>query len=71
VSDGPTCHLRVMTWNLWWRFGPHWTDRQHGIRQTLRAVDADLVALQEVWGGAETTQAHELGASLGLHPSLV
>ena len=55
---------RVMTWNIWWRFGPGWADRQPGIRETLRAVDADLVALQEVWGAAETSQAQELGDSL-------
>ncbi len=56
-----------MTWNLWWRFGPQWRERQHGILQTLRAVDADVVALQEVWRTDATTQAHELGGRLGLH----
>ena len=27
--------VRAMTWNIWWRFGPRWQDRQPGIRQTL------------------------------------
>jgi endonuclease/exonuclease/phosphatase family metal-dependent hydrolase len=66
ISDLPAGRARVMTWNIWWRFGPHWQDRQHGLVETLRAVDADVVALQEVWGTAETTQAHEFAGQLGL-----
>jgi endonuclease/exonuclease/phosphatase family metal-dependent hydrolase len=67
MSDLPAGRARVMTWNIWWRFGPHWQDRQHGLLETLRAVDADVVALQEVWGTAETTQADEFAGQLGLH----
>ena len=40
--------LRVMTWNLWWRFGP-WEARIPAIEATLAQVDADIAALQEVW----------------------
>jgi len=36
---------RVMTWNLWWRFGPRWRDRQPGIVATLSAVDPAAVTL--------------------------
>ena len=46
---------------------PCWQDRQDGVLETLRGVDADVVALQEVWGTAETTQAHEFADQLGLH----
>ena len=67
MSDLPAGRARMMTWNVWWRFGPRWQDRQHGLLETLRAVDADVVALQEVWGTAETTQAHEFAGQLGLH----
>ena len=56
-----------MTWNIWWRFGPKWQERQSVLVETMRAVDPDVVALQEVWGTDETTQAHEFAASLGLH----
>ena len=56
-----------MTWNIWWRFGPKWQERQSVLVETLRAVDPDVVALQEVWGTDETTQAHEFAAILGLH----
>jgi endonuclease/exonuclease/phosphatase family metal-dependent hydrolase len=56
-----------MTWNVWWRFGPRWQARQPGILRTLREVDADVVALQEVWGTDRTTQVDELAAELGRH----
>jgi endonuclease/exonuclease/phosphatase family metal-dependent hydrolase len=57
--------LRVLTWNVWWRFGP-WQARQPAIAATLRRIDADVVALQEVWaevGGPNQAQllADELG----------
>jgi len=39
--------LRVMSWNLWWRFGP-WQDRQPAIAAVLAAEGADLIGLQEV-----------------------
>jgi endonuclease/exonuclease/phosphatase family metal-dependent hydrolase len=59
--------IRVMTWNIWWRFGPRWRDRQPGIRETLTQVRPDVVALQEVWAGDGTTQAHELADALQMH----
>ncbi len=59
--------VRAMTWNIWWRFGPRWRDRQPGIRTTLEQLRPDVVALQEVWAGDGTTQADELADSLGMH----
>jgi endonuclease/exonuclease/phosphatase family metal-dependent hydrolase len=59
--------VRVMSWNLWWRFGPQWRQRQPLILRTLREVDPDVVALQEVWGTDGTSQAHELADGLGWH----
>ncbi|NEK59149.1 endonuclease [Geodermatophilus sabuli] len=59
--------LRVVTWNVWWRFGERWRERQPAVVETLRDLDADVVALQEVWGTASTTQADELARALGLH----
>jgi endonuclease/exonuclease/phosphatase family metal-dependent hydrolase len=67
MAGGPTGSVRVTTWNVWWRFGPRWRDRQPGLVHTLREVDSDVVALQEAWGTAETTQAHEFAGQLGLH----
>jgi endonuclease/exonuclease/phosphatase family metal-dependent hydrolase len=59
--------VRAMTWNIWWRFGPHWQDRQPAIRATLERLRPDVVALQEVWAGDGTTQADELAKALGMH----
>jgi endonuclease/exonuclease/phosphatase family metal-dependent hydrolase len=59
--------VRAMTWNIWWRFGPRWQDRQHGILATIEAFRPDVVALQEVWATDETTQAEELATSLRMH----
>ena len=40
---------RILTWNVWWQFGP-WRDRQPAILKVLREQEADIVFLQEVWG---------------------
>lgn len=60
--------LRVLTWNVWWRFGP-WQRRKSGILATLEAHDPDVVALQEVWTDTSngTGLADELAAALGYH----
>ncbi len=57
--------VRVVTWNLWWRFGP-WRERQPAITSALRDAASDVLTLQEVWAGADDNQAHQLGESLGL-----
>ncbi len=59
--------VRAMTWNIWWRFGPRWRDRQPGIEATIRRFSPDIVALQEVWSSDETTQADELAKSLDMY----
>ena len=57
--------LRVMTWNVWWRFGP-WEDRAPAIEATVRSVDPDVLCLQEVWGLDDGTSfASALASSLG------
>ena len=40
--------MRVVTWNLWWRFGP-WEERRKAILAVLRDLRPDVVGLQEVW----------------------
>jgi endonuclease/exonuclease/phosphatase family metal-dependent hydrolase len=64
-------NLRVLTWNVWWRFGPDWRERQPRLLHYLREADADVVALQECWGGDGTSQAHEFAAALGRHAAFV
>ncbi len=58
--------LRMMTWNLWWRFGP-WELRRHAIVDTIRSADPDVLCLQEVWSGADGSMADILAAELGYH----
>ncbi len=58
--------MRVMSWNLWWRYGP-WERRREAIAATLAEVSPDLCGLQEVWGGPEENQAAELAGRLGMH----
>lgn len=59
--------MRVVTWNLWWRFGP-WAARREAILAVLRELEPDVVGLQEVWavdGGENLAQS--LARDLGLH----
>jgi endonuclease/exonuclease/phosphatase family metal-dependent hydrolase len=60
--------MRVLTWNLWWQFGP-WRERLPVITDELRAVDPDIAFLQEVWVDSDTgnDQAHLLAEALGHH----
>lgn len=58
--------MRVVTWNLWWRFGP-WRERQKAIRSVLRELRPDLVGLQEVWAADGENLAEWLADELGLY----
>jgi endonuclease/exonuclease/phosphatase family metal-dependent hydrolase len=58
--------VRVLTWNIWWRFGP-WERRRPAIAATLARLDADVIAVQEVWSDETTDLAAELAAELGYH----
>jgi len=57
--------VRVLSWNLWWRFG-NWEERRPAIAATLAELDADILCLQEVWEDAELSLAAELAATLHL-----
>jgi endonuclease/exonuclease/phosphatase family metal-dependent hydrolase len=70
VDDGSGT-VRVMTWNLWWRFGG-WERRREAILRTLEAERPDILGLQEVWGSAEDAEPAEnlagwLAERLGMH----
>ena len=58
--------MRVLSWNLWWRFAD-WRTRQDAILAVLREQAADACGLQEVWADADTNQAALLAAELGLY----
>ncbi|WP_093849023.1 endonuclease/exonuclease/phosphatase family protein [Streptomyces pini] len=58
--------MRVMTWNVWWRFGP-WRERYGAILSTLRELRPDAVGLQEVWSRGGENLAGRLARELGMH----
>jgi endonuclease/exonuclease/phosphatase family metal-dependent hydrolase len=59
--------VRVLSWNLWWRYGP-WEQRQQAIAATLASVRPDVCGFQEVWAGpGEENLAIELAGRLGMH----
>lgn len=67
---GPYAHLRVLTWNLWWRFGD-WRRRAAAIEAVLTAEQPDVVCLQEVWTTEHTDHAALLAGRLGMQRVLV
>lgn len=58
--------MRVLTWNLWWRFGP-WEERRKAILKVLDDLRPDLVGLQEVWACGGENLAGWLAECLGMH----
>ncbi|WP_436796064.1 endonuclease/exonuclease/phosphatase family protein [Actinospongicola halichondriae] len=69
ATDLIETRVRVATWNLWWRFGP-WEERLPRIIEELRRVDADVVALQEVWSDGNESSASIIAEALGLEVCL-
>lgn len=58
--------MRVMTWNVWGRFGP-WQERAPGIVHAIQAAAPDVVFLQECWcDDSGANQAEPLGQQLGM-----
>jgi endonuclease/exonuclease/phosphatase family metal-dependent hydrolase len=57
--------MRVATWNVWGRYGP-WEQRQPIIEANLRAIDADIICLQEAWEDDARSQPADLADALGL-----
>ena len=64
-DEGVQHSLRVVTWNVWGRYGP-WRERAPLISETLRRLRPDVVCLQEVWTAGGRTHADDLAAELGL-----
>ncbi len=60
-----THSLRVVTWNVWGRYGP-WRERAPRITETLQELHPDVVCLQEVWTEGDRTHADDLAKDLGL-----
>ena len=58
--------MRAMTWNVWWRFGGAWRDRERRIAATVRRVRPDVLGLTEAWAGEGTTQMDRLAFADGM-----
>ncbi len=58
--------MRILSWNLWWRFGP-WERRREAIAATLAEVRPDVCGLQEVWDAPGENLAADLAERLGMH----
>jgi endonuclease/exonuclease/phosphatase family metal-dependent hydrolase len=59
--------MRVMTWNVWWRFGGNWRTRDRGIRETVASLQPDVLGLVEAWSADGTDQPHQLAEPHGMH----
>jgi endonuclease/exonuclease/phosphatase family metal-dependent hydrolase len=59
--------MRVMVWNVWWRFGGNWSEREQSILATLDTYRPDLLGLVETWSGEGTDQPSRLAAPYGMH----
>ena len=62
-GDPIDTRLRVVSWNVWWRYGP-WERRRPVIEAALRTLDADVIALQEVWDDGTANLAADLAQVL-------
>ncbi|MCR2783764.1 MULTISPECIES: endonuclease/exonuclease/phosphatase family protein [unclassified Microbacterium] len=60
--------MRVVTWNVLWRFAPDWRARERALLTVLDRLQPDIVGLQEVWrepGGR--SQADMVAQRFGMH----
>ena len=58
--------MKIATWNLWWRFGER-EACEEAIHETLKSLDADIIALQEVWHTSDDSLAGVIADRLGYH----
>jgi endonuclease/exonuclease/phosphatase family metal-dependent hydrolase len=67
IDDNARPPVRVLSWNLWWRFGDYQA-RQEPIAKTLADSNADIICVQEVWAKeGHRDQAAWLAERLGMH----
>jgi endonuclease/exonuclease/phosphatase family metal-dependent hydrolase len=68
MGEPPTAArpLRVLSWNLWWRFGP-WERRREAIAAVLDNLRPDVCGLQEIWAAPDDNLAASMADELGMH----
>jgi endonuclease/exonuclease/phosphatase family metal-dependent hydrolase len=64
--DPHGARLRILTWNVWWRFGD-WRRRREALLRVLAEHAPDACGLQEVWAADDEGLADWLGERLGMH----
>jgi endonuclease/exonuclease/phosphatase family metal-dependent hydrolase len=60
-----TSSLRVVSWNVWGRYGTNWADRQGAIEDELVAAAPDVVCLVETWRAGDVDQPALVATRLG------
>lgn len=58
--------VRLVTWNVWGRYGADWEARQAALEDALAETEPDLVCLVEAWRQGESTQPGRIADRLGL-----
>lgn len=60
-----------MTWNVWWRFGGNWREREPGLAGVIAEQNPDVLGLQECWATDGRTQAGVLADAIGAESAFV
>jgi endonuclease/exonuclease/phosphatase family metal-dependent hydrolase len=60
-------NVRLVTWNVLWRFEPDWRARERAMMTTLEQLEPDVLGLQECWSFDGVSQAHAIADRLGGH----
>jgi endonuclease/exonuclease/phosphatase family metal-dependent hydrolase len=58
--------VRVVTWNVWGRYGPAHDRRQAALEEILATVAPDVVCLIEAWRHSGSDQSERIAKRLGL-----
>lgn len=61
-----TSTVRVVTWNVWGRYGPRHERRQAGLEDILAEAAPDIVCLVEAWRHGGSDQPERIAKRLGL-----
>jgi endonuclease/exonuclease/phosphatase family metal-dependent hydrolase len=56
-----------MTWNVYWRFGGDWRQREPAILTTVDAYRPDVLGLVETWAGDGTSQPARIAGPREMH----
>jgi endonuclease/exonuclease/phosphatase family metal-dependent hydrolase len=57
---------RVISWNVWGRYGSDWRARQEALEAALGEVEPDIICLIEAWQQGETSQPDRIAERLRL-----